>query len=341
MEPTNNTESEQPQEKGATKLPNPFEVVNRTAHAITARGLIEDGNKKLSVSPWWLSSVCLPYKNPIRKGEGPEVWERVNGNVRFTLSPYRARGKKGAEAREFPYGIWPRLILIWLAQQVTMKGDDIDDLRLPRSFDEFARQLGIANGANQGGNTKRQCIEQNKRLLGASIVLDSVSEEFLGNGKSVEKFSVGHLPIGDISLVINKTNGEIEDIEWGAPVKLSSQFIDSVRKYKFPIYKEAVSAFSKAPLQLDIYLFLVARLYTPKNAPRMPITRITWDQLFEQFGGHHSRVRDFRRDFIRGLDAVKVIYKTARVEATSQYLILHPSKNHIAEKEFAELEDDN
>lgn len=337
MDSTNNTEGEEPQDKDAKKIPDPFAVIKRTAHAITALGLIEDGNNKLSVSPWWLSSVCLPYKDPIRNGEGPEVWERVNGNVRFTLSPYRARGKTGAEAREFPFGVWPRLILIWLAQQVTLMGDDIGNLRLPDSFDAFKRELGISSEANRGGNTKRLCIEQVKRLLGSSIVIDAVSEEQTGNGRSVEKFSVGHMPIGDISLVISKTNGEIEDIEWGAPVKLSPQFIDSVRKYKFPIYKEAVSAFSKAPFQLDIYLFLVARLYTPKHAPRMSTTRITWEQLYAQFGGHHSRVRDFRRDFIRGLESVKVIYKTARVETTTQYLILHPSKNHISEKHVEEL----
>ncbi|MGP4994544.1 replication protein RepA [Glutamicibacter ardleyensis] len=324
--------------KASRKHSDPLEALNRSAHAITAKGLIDAGSKKLGVSPWWLSSVCLPYKNPIRNGEGPEVWERVNGNVRFTVLPYRARGKQGAEAREFPYGIWPRLILIWCAQKIATMGDDIEELRLPSSFDEFSRQVGVGTGTNQGGKAKQLCIEQIKRLLGSSITLDSVVEEQRGGGQSVEKFSVGHMPIGDISLVINKTDGKIDDIEWGAPVKLSPQFIDSVRKYKFPIYKEAVKAFAKAPLQLDIYLFLVARLYTPKDAPPMPITRITWEQLFEQFGGHHSRLRDFRRDFIRALEAVKFVYKTARVEATSQYLILKPSKNHIPEREIQELD---
>lgn len=336
------TEPANGQEKPEVALPtssDPLAALNRTAHAVTAKGLIDSGNKKLSVCPWWLSSVCLPYRNPIKNGQGPEVWERVNGSVRFTIAPRRAKGKQGAEAREFPYGILPRLILIWLAQQVTIMGDKIGDLRLPNSFDEFARQLGIGNGSNHGGKAKALCIEQVKRLLGASITIESSVEEQLGDGKSIEKFDNGHLPIGSMSLVINKSNGEIDDIEWGAPIKLSPQVIESVQKYRFPIYKEAIRAFSKAPLQLDIYLFLVARLYTPKDAPPMSITRITWEQLFEQFGGHHSRIRDFRRDFIKSLEAVKLVYPTARVEATTQYLILKPSKNHIPERDVRQIED--
>lgn len=71
----------------------------------------------------------------------------------------------------------------------------------------------------------------------------------------------------------------------------------------------------------------------------MPVARIKWEQLFEQFGGHHSRLRDFRRDFIKALDAVKVVYKTARVDATTQYLVLKPSKNHIPEREVQKIED--
>ncbi|MGP5048089.1 replication protein RepA [Glutamicibacter ardleyensis] len=338
METEQTKDLEKP-DKVLLKSSDPLAVLNRTAHAVTAKGLIDNGNKKLSVCPWWLSSVCLPYRNPIKNGDGPEVWERINGSVRFTVIPSRARGKQGADAREYPYGIWPRLVLIWLAQQVTIMGDKIGDLCLPNSFDEFARQVGIGNASNQGGKTKRICIEQIKRLMSASITIDSSVEEQHGNGKSTEYLGLGHLPIGSINLVINKTNQKIEDIEWGAPIKLSPQFIESVQRSRFPIYKEAVKAFSKAPLQLDIYLFLVARLYTPKDAPPMPVARIKWEQLFEQFGGHHSRLRDFRRDFIKALDAVKVVYKTARVDATTQYLVLKPSKNHIPEREVQKIED--
>ncbi|MGP5523349.1 replication protein RepA [Glutamicibacter arilaitensis] len=337
MEYENNAEGKKQAEEETTSA-DALAKLNRTAHAITAKGLIDSGSKKLTVCPWWLSSVCLPYRNPIRKGQGPEVWERVNGSVRFTVLPARARGKQGAEAREFPYGVWPRLILIWLAQQVTIMGEDIGNLRLPNSFDEFARQVGLGNAANHGGKAKTLCIEQIKRLLHSTITIDSSVEEELENGQSREYVGNFHLPIGSMNLVINKVNGEIEDIEWGAPIKLTPQFIESVQRSRFPIYKEAIKAFSKAPLQLDIYLFLVARLYTPVDGKQMPTTRITWEQLFEQFGGHHSRLRDFRRDFIKGLEAVKEVYKTARVEATTQYLILKPSRNHIPERERAQVE---
>jgi hypothetical protein len=54
--------------------------------------------------------------------------------------------------------------------------------------------------------------------------------------------------------------------------------------------------------------------------------------LYGQFGAGYSRLRDFRADFIGGLDLALAAYPDARVAIGERGVILRPSRPAVASK---------
>ena len=97
-----------------------------------------------------------------------------------------------------------------------------------------------------------------------------------------------------------------------------------------PLNLNTLTALKRSPLGLDLYLWLVYRTF----ALRAPL-RLTWRQVYHQFGSDPDRARDkrtvlnFRMDCLRELKKIKLAWPELNYSTAPGVLILHPSKPAI------------
>ena len=106
---------------------------------------------------------------------------------------------------------------------------------------------------------------------------------------------------------------------------LSSVLFHSILDRSAPLSTNAIKSLRKSPMDLDVYAWLVHRLYHLSK----PST-VTWQQLSEQFGHGYSELRLFRRFFVGSLKRVHVVYPEAKLKVADAGVILMPSRPHTA-----------
>lgn len=288
-------------------------VSARTARAINTRDAIESTeDPSMAMAPWFMAALSLPYRDP---GTNLVAWERVNGNTRITITPYVLDGQA-----HYPYGIYPRLLLTWMTTEAVKTGSN--EIQIADGLRAFMRQVGTT----AGGKQKKIMLDQMQRLFNAHIRIET-AEEVVRDGEPLTHVVTKNFQFTDEHELWLK---DAESIEWGSTVTLSPKFYESLVNHSFPVYAEALQSIGNSAFCLDIYLFLVSRLYRLKKR-----TRISWTQLNEQFGGRYAEIKAFKRDFIKHLKTVRIIYPDARAEVEGKFLVLLPSKQHVPSREAA------
>ena len=88
---------------------------------------------------------------------------------------------------------------------------------------------------------------------------------------------------------------------------------------------------------MDLYTWLSYRMSYTQHRSRP----IRWEALMMQFGAGYGNVAsseaamrqavlDFKRAFLKSLQAVKIVYPQARLDVTDQGLVLMPSPPHVS-----------
>ena len=99
-----------------------------------------------------------------------------------------------------------------------------------------------------------------------------------------------------------------------------------------------LTALKRSALGLDLYLWLVYRTF-PIRAPQ----RITWRQVYRQFGLHPDKasdrvtVRNFQRKVLSELKKIKLAWPELNYSTAPGVLILHPSTPAIAPSDHRHL----
>ena len=118
----------------------------------------------------------------------------------------------------------------------------------------------------------------------------------------------------------------------GSSLQLSSVLFHSILERSAPLSTQAIKQLRKSPMDLDVYAWLVHRLFhlgRPSN--------VSWQQLSEQFGHAYSELRQFRRFFLDSLARVRVVYPEAKLAPTETGVLLLPSRPHLAKRTSASL----
>ena len=105
--------------------------------------------------------------------------------------------------------------------------------------------------------------------------------------------------------------------------ELLKEFYDEIIERPVPIDLRALSALKSSSLALDIYCWITYRMSYLKHS-----TEIPWELLAAQFGSDYAETRDFKKNFIKQLRKVLVVYN-AKVDQGERGLILKPTKSHI------------
>ncbi|MGU5542296.1 hypothetical protein ACV1EI_20970 [Aeromonas hydrophila] len=102
---------------------------------------------------------------------------------------------------------------------------------------------------------------------------------------------------------------------------------------------EALQALKKSPLAMDIYTWLVYRMFCLNVAEARGgkrLAQVPWAGLMMQFGSGYADtlqgMRDFKKSFRKRLKEALLFYPEAarHIQETKDHLILTPARLHIA-----------
>lgn len=289
-------------------------------HLACAAELAEQGRMRAGTYiPIDLAQLSLPYRDP----KDLPFWKRVNGDKTLIVEPALLPDRDGNIRRAFPYGSIPRLFLMWITTEVKLQGRTAGQpvkLELGESLQDFMRQLGIGSGGKQ----RRLVLDQLNRLVRARITIQESSTK----GDAGSWADQGrHLSVASAwSLWHSGDDPEGSSPLMGSYIEISAEFARSIDT-AMPLATDVLRRLQTHPMRLDIYAWLVLRLYNLRSE-----VHVTWKQLEEQFGGNYKHTRQFRAAFKNNLQVVRMYYYKARVFATDEGLILRPSKRHIPER---------
>ena len=253
-----------------------------------------------------------------RTNQGDQLqYKRVNGP--YTLVMFSSGETK------LPYGNLPRLLLAWVCTEAVRT--QRRELILGRSLADFMRSVGV-DGA--GGAVRRRLQEQMRRLFNAHVQL--VYEDAHG------EVSVNSL-VADRTEFWWNTKRPDDRTLWESKIELGEKLFEEIIRHPVPLDLNILKEMKRSPLGLDLYLWLTYRTFALKR----PL-RLTWSQLYAQFGADPAKSNDkatlsnFRKDCLRELQKIKMPWPDLHYQTVKGALVLLPSPPRIAPSQLRLVE---
>ena len=263
-----------------------------------------------------LMALCsLPRTNP----DDQLLYKRVNG-------PYRLYMQAGPE-NKLPFGNIPRLLLAWVCTEAVRTQSR--ELILGKSLYEFMRKLGMEDRSGSPRGDRARLRNQMKRLFRCTVSL--IYEDERGDA------SVSSLIARRTEFWWNKRKPD-ERTLWDSKIELGEDFFNEIIHHPVPLNMNTLKALKRCSLGLDLYLWLTYRTF----ALTRPV-RITWRQVYRQFGLHPSKasdkqtVKNFRRKVLRELVKIKLAWPDLNYATAPGVLILLPSTPTIRPSDQRQL----
>jgi hypothetical protein len=236
------------------------------------------------------------------------TFTRRNGWLELTLSTAR---------RDFglPYGVPARLLTIYCASEAVRTRSP--EIYLGDSVNDFLRRLDVPITRGARGS-QRVYANQLLRLIHCAVSIDENVRDSSGRtGLHIRQALFAE----EAQLWWDEGAG----VGQGSSLILSPVLFESILERSAPLSTRAIRQLRKSPMDLDVYAWLVHRLYH-LGAP----STVSWAQLSGQFGHGYTEARKFRRFFLDSLQRVLAVYPEARLKVSEVGLMLLPSRPHIA-----------
>ena len=188
------------------------------------------------------------------------------------------------------------------------------ELILGPSLSGFMRRLGIA----PVGCARTRLRNQMKRLFNAHIQLAY-------EDKQVSVSVNSPIASGTGFWWSERTPGGPG--LWDSKIELGEKFFEEIIRHPVPLDMNILKAMKRSSLGIDFYLWLTYRTFTLKR----PL-RLSWRQLYRQFGLDSARAEDkrtadaFRTDCLRELKKIQIAWPGLIFAVDAGVLILWPSK---------------
>ena len=257
----------------------------------------------------------LPRTNPGNRLQ----YKRVNGP--YTLYMVAGGGNK------LPYGNLPRLLLAWLCSEAVRTQSR--ELVLGRSLSKFMRTLGMNSDSGGSRGELTRLRNQMKRLFSAHVSM--IYEDDHGEVR------VSSL-VADRAAFWWTERKPNKSLLWNSKIRLGEDLFNEIINHPVPLDLNTLMALKRCSLGLDLYLWLTYRTF----ALTRPL-RLTWRQVYQQFGLHPDKSSDkrtvlnFRRKILRELKKIKMAWPELNYSTAAGVLILHPSTPGIAPLNQAQL----
>ena len=265
-----------------------------------------------------LLALCsLPRTNP---GDRLQ-YVRCNGPYTLTITA-------STEGVKLPYGNIPRLLLAWVCTEAVRTQQR--ELVLGRSLYEFMGKLGMEDHSGGRHGERARLRNQMRRLFRCTV---SLVYEDAGREKSV------------ISPIADRTDFWWDERRpdapslWDSKIELGEKFFQEIITHPIPIDLHTLKALKRSPLGLDLYLWLTYRTFTLK-AP----LRLSWRQVYRQFGRHPSKANDwrtvgnFRTKCLREFKKIKLAWPDLHYRPVTGALVIEPSPPRIAPSQLRLVE---
>lgn len=279
---------------------------------------------ELDFYPVPLINHALPYA-PTEK----TTWTRTNGAGSLTITAVPFTDSDGNTRTVLPSGKLARLALLWLSTEAKKNRSTRVDLAV--SYRRFIADLGL----NWNHQTAHDAVEQLRAIL-AMVLTYRAEEKLEDNATAYGSFTI---PVGRKTYFVFDDSAGFDDTR--SHLLLSDDFYQLIiRSHVAPIDSTVWARLvldTRSPMALDVYLWLCARMERVK-AP----TRISWEQLYAQFGSEISELYDFKKQFRKALTKALEYYPQARVKEAGagrgktngfKGLILSPSPLAVPPKE--------
>ena len=254
-----------------------------------------------------LMALCsLPRTNPGNR------LQYVRRNGPYTL------GMTAGVNNKLPFGNFPRLLLAWVCTEAVRTQSRV--LILGSSLAKFMKTLGIYSSG--GGRDQIKLRNQMRRLFGCTVQLTYKDE----HGEA----AVNTLIARRTEFWWNERKPDQPSL-WESKIELGEDLFNEIINHPVPLDMNTLTALKRCSLGLDLYLWLIYRTF-PLRAPQ----RITWRQVYRQFGAHPAKasdkftVRNFRTKVLRELKKIKLAWPDLNYTTAKGVLILHPSTPAIA-----------
>ena len=256
-----------------------------------------------------LLALCsLPRTNPGNRHQ----YKRVNG-------PYKLVMVAGAD-NKLPYGSLPRLLLAWVSTEAVRTQSR--ELVLGHSLSGFMRKLGMSDDSGSPRGDRTRLRNQMKRLFGCSVQLIYEDERVTASMTS---------PVAARAEFWWNERKPDEPVLFNSKIRLGEDLFNEIINHPVPLDMNTLTALKRSALGLDLYLWLTYRTFM-LNCP----LRLTWQQVYRQFGAHPDNASDkrtvlnFRSKVLRELKKIKMAWPDLNYTTAPGVLILSPSKPAIA-----------
>ena len=253
-----------------------------------------------------MMAICsLPRTNPGNRSK----YVRRNG-------PYTLVMIAGG-LHKLPFGNLPRLILAWVCTEAVRTRSRV--LILGPSLAKFMKTLGVYTTS---GETQTRLRNQMKRLFGCTVQLTYKDE----HGEA----TVNSVMARRTEFWWNERKPDQSSL-WESKIELGEDLFNEIIRQPVPIDMNTLMALKRCALGLDLYLWLVYRIFALR-APQ----RLTWRQLYQQFDANPAKapdkraVQNFRIKVLRELKKIKMAWPELNYATAPGLLILYPSTPAIA-----------
>ena len=252
-----------------------------------------------------LLALCsLPRTNP---GDRKEY---VRRNGPYTL------GMSAGINNKLPYGNIPRLLLAWVCTEAVRTQSR--ELVLGDSVAEFMRKLGIYSTSGEKYTRLRNQMQRLFHCQVELIYMDEHGERFVASR------------VADRGEFWWNPKRLTERSLWESKIELGEKFFQEIIALPVPLDMNILKAIKRSSLGLDFYLWLTYRTFALKK----PL-RLSWRQVYRQFGADPSRASDkrtvdnFRTKCLRELKKIKAAWPALNYATAKGVLLLSPSAPSI------------
>ena len=264
---------------------------------------------RFAMVPAFLMHFALPMEVP---PEDVTSWSCTNGDTTYTVDAVTVRGPDGVDRKELPSGRYARLALIWLYSQAAMTGafapGGSRTVDLGASMHEYLGALGLSTS----GRAYREAAKQ-LHLVTASVwtvTTDTAAGRSRGQREGVYSRQQRTLLSEDVTLWRSVASHEgTPSMSQLASVTFTEKAAELARHYvevPWAAINQLLHLSPKSPFPLDIYLWLAARRINLEG-----VSKITWKQLYEQFGSR-TNLGNFKRRFYAAVDGpVRAVWPEA------------------------------
>ena len=258
----------------------------------------------------YMHSIMCQVGFPRSKVDGT-VFERKCGGAILLVHAGHVFDGRNMVQQPVPYGSTPRLMLAWMNTYAVR--NKTAEVHVGDSASEFLRMMGIEPGGGKRGSYTTFC-KQAQALAACDLTLgfNANGHAHTFYGKPIEHFETWpQTECGQRAL-------------WPGIITFTDSYFKALADHAVPLDMRALIALKGSSLAMDIYAMLSDRLHRITGRPVI----LHWKNLREQFGQEYKGNdpdKDFKREFLKALDQVQMVYQKAKIRKVKGGLLLMQS----------------